>query len=42
MGFPILFNLERQVQSGTLLKNKKSPPIYEWGWFYLVLVPYTY
>jgi len=39
--FPLEFSdLESQVQSGTLLKNKKTTPIFEWVWLYFVPIPY--
>jgi hypothetical protein len=32
--------VRREIQSGNLLKNRKTTPIYASGWFYSSLIPY--
>jgi len=35
-------DLQKYFQSGTLLKNNKTTPIYAWVWFYFVRIPYLW
>ena len=32
--------LRREIQSGNLLKNTKTTPLYTWGWFRFSPIPY--
>ena len=37
ISYPIIYC---RLQSGTSLKNEKTPPIFPWEWFHFVSIPY--